>query len=110
MLFTFLHAIYNILEIFWNSENTTGKIHKILRIYYIKKYHEVSNNSYCNHWTGSENNTVFLIYNEAGDEQLGLTVGSDVLLQYNDQEAHEEYKSEIKFNASINDGRWVNKQ
>lgn len=59
------------------------------------------------YWTGSDNNTVFLVYNEAGDEQLGLTVGSDVLLQYNDRESREEYKSKIKFNAVINDGRWV---
>lgn len=107
MLFTYQHAV--ILAIFLSFENTTDKMYNILQIYCNKKYYE-ANNNYCDRWTGSENNTVFLIYNEAGDEQLGLTVGSDVLLHYNDQEAHEDYKSEIKFNASINDGRWLIKQ
>lgn len=60
--------------------------------------------------TGSESNTVFLVYNDAGDEQLGLTVGNDIVLHYNDMEAKEDFKNMVKFNTSINDGRWVKKK
>lgn len=45
------------------------------------------------------------MYNEVGDEQLGLTIGNDIILHYNDLEAQDEYKNKVKFNASINDGR-----
>lgn len=54
---------------------------------------------------GSNANTVFAVYNEVGDEQLGLTVGSDILLHYNDLEAQEEYKNNVQFNSSIDDGQ-----
>lgn len=50
-------------------------------------------------------NTVFLVYNEAGDEQLGLTVGNNIVLHYNGIEIQEEHTSKITFNTSINDGR-----
>lgn len=55
--------------------------------------------------TGADTNTVFLVYDEAGDEQLGLTVGTDVVLQYNDREAPEELKYKVKFNVGVDDGR-----
>lgn len=54
---------------------------------------------------GADMNTVFLVYDEAGDEQLGLTVGTDVVLQYNDREAPEELKYKVKFNVGVDDGR-----
>lgn len=60
-------------------------------------------------YTDSSPNTIFLVYNEAGDEQLGLTVGYDIVLLYNGMETQEEYKSQVKFNTTVNDGRWVKK-
>lgn len=55
--------------------------------------------------TGSTENTVFLVYNEAGDEQFGLTVGNDIVLLYAD--TLEEHNNKVKFNTRVNDGRWV---
>jgi len=55
--------------------------------------------------TDSDTNTVFLVYDRAGNEQLGLTVGSDIALQYNDLEALEERLTKVKFNTSVNDGQ-----
>jgi hypothetical protein len=50
-------------------------------------------------------NTVFQVYSESGNEQLGLTVANEIVLSYNDVEVQEEHKSNIKFNTNINDGR-----